>query len=436
MSSLPKICYCWSYTRCGIALFDGPLIMNIALLSFEYPPATGFGGIGTYTWYHARALARLGHDVHVVAGLRQRTPLSTCERDGITVHRYRPGGRVMEMVRGLGRMKCWWTQQRAENGWSMYHALRALRRRYRFDLLEMPECGAEGLLINACIDIPTVVRFHSPAALIMPFYEVRRADVKVCSWLERRAIRHATALSACSSFLAGEARLKMCIRAPINVIPNGIDLDLFDRETPVDVAKKYGLPANKIKIFFAGRMERRKGIHLCGEIAAAILREFDVAFVFAGEDLFGYMSETLLPSLNSEELKGSFHYLGKLDLKAVRSCLRATEIFLLPSLWENMPYSCLEAMAAGCAIVASRQGGVPELIEHGGNGLLADPGDPGSFIEQLRTILMDDSLRRRLGQAARKTVEEKFTDDRVARQSASFYEGVIGDRRPRGAQPE
>ena len=54
--------------------------MKIGLLSYEYPPDTGFGGIGTYTWYHARALARLGHQVHVLAGAREasdpRAPLS------------------------------------------------------------------------------------------------------------------------------------------------------------------------------------------------------------------------------------------------------------------------------------------------------------------------------------------------------------------------
>lgn len=408
--------------------------MNIGLLSYEYPPETGFGGIGTYTWYHARALARLGHEVHVVAGLRRESPLSTLERGGISVHRYRPGGRLMEAVKGLGRMKLWWTQQRLENGWNMYQALKALERRHRFTLLEMPECGAEGWLLNSLIGLPTVVRFHSPAQLIMPFYDVRRTDVKTCSWLERRAIRKATALTACSAFLAGEAKEKMGIHLPINVIPNGIDLDLFDKERPLDVTHKFGLPADKIKIFFAGRMERRKGIHICGEIVASILRDHDVAFVFAGEDLFGYMSDKLLPSLQNETLKGSIHYLGKLDLAEVRACLHATDIFLLPSLWENMPYSCLEAMAAGRAIVASRQGGVPELIQHGVNGLLANAEDPASFIAQLKIVLGDDALRRSLGHAARRTVEEKFTDDRVARQSARFYEGVVERSRPRKAQ--
>ena len=405
--------------------------MNIGLLSFEYPPETGFGGIGTYTWYQARALAKLGHEVHVVAGLNQRSPLSTLERGGITVHRYRPGGRVMAAAKVFGRTKCWWTKQRIENGWSMYRALRALQQRYRFDILEMPECGAEGLLLSSLSRIPTIVRFHSPSELIMQFYDVPGADIRMCSWLERRAIRRATALTSCSAFLAGEARHKMRIRRPIEVIPNGIDLELFDGEPSVDMATEFGLPKDKVTIFFAGRMERRKGIHVCGQIAAAILSDYDVSFVFAGQDLFGYMSETLLPSLKGKSLKGSVHYLGKLNLKEVRSCLRAADIFLLPSLWENMPYSCLEAMAAGRAIVASDQGGIPELIDNGNNGLLASPDDPESFIRQIRVLLDDESLRKRLGRAARKTVEQNFTDYNIARRSADIYKNVISGEHSR-----
>jgi glycogen(starch) synthase len=406
--------------------------MRIGLLSFEYPPETGFGGIGSYTWYQARALARLGHDVHVLAGSNGQMPLCTVERNGVTVHRYWSGGRAMRIFGALGRWKLWWTRQRLQNGLSMYRALRVLHAEQRFDLLEMPECGAEGLLINSLVEVPTVVRFHSPSRLIMPLYDVKRADVGLCSWLEQRAISQATALTSCSAFLAGEVRSKMGVRAPVQVIPNGIDLKLFDREGTVDVEAKFNLPRGKIKIFFAGRMERRKGIHLCGKIAESILRDYDVAFVFAGQDLFGYMTEVLLPSLNGQPLKGSVHYLGKLGLDDIRSCLKSADIFLLPSLWENLPYSCLEAMAAGRAIVASDQGGVPELIQDGSNGFLATAGDPDSFVAKLRALLDDAMLRQRLGRAARQTVNAKFTDECVAKQSVALYDQVVKTSRRRG----
>ena len=69
--------------------------MRIALLSYEYPPETGFGGIGTYTWYQARAMAKLGHEVHVLAGSLQANGLSSREEEGVRVHRYRADGRWM-----------------------------------------------------------------------------------------------------------------------------------------------------------------------------------------------------------------------------------------------------------------------------------------------------------------------------------------------------
>jgi glycosyltransferase involved in cell wall biosynthesis len=316
----------------------------------------------------------------------------------------------------------------------MYLALKTLQERYRFDVLEMPECGAEGLLINSMLDVPTIVRFHSPSRLIMPFYDVPKKDVLLCSWLEQRAIRGATGLSSCSNFLAGEVRSKMAVNTSISVIPNGIDLDLFDRQERFDVAAKYGLPSDKPIIFFAGRMERRKGIHLCGQVVSQVLRDHDAAFVFAGQDLFGYMEKTLLPWVKSRQLKGSVHYLGKLGLDEVRACVNASDIFLLPSLWENLPYSCLEAMAAGRAIVASAQGGVPELIQHGKNGLLAAAGDPDSFALAIKTLLNDRLLRCRLGKAAREAVQEKFTDDRVARLSLDFYSRVIDTHLKRGGR--
>jgi glycosyltransferase involved in cell wall biosynthesis len=395
--------------------------MKIGLLSFEYPPETGFGGIGTYTWYHARALARLGHEVHVLAGLKEKSELVTRQHDGVVVHRYRPGGRLMSAFDNLGRWKWWWTRQRLENGWSMYLALKELMRRHKFDILEMPECGAEGYLINPFLKIPTVVRLHSPSRLIMPFYDVRQSDVTMCSFLEQRGILNATALTSCSGFLGDEVRSKMGIRKPISVIPNGIDLSLFDEAPTVDVAAKYNLP-DKIRVFFAGRMERRKGIHLCSAIAESILRKHDVAFVFAGQDLFGYMADTLL---KSQELRGSVHYLGKLDLDELRSCVRASDIFMLPSLWENCPYSCLEAMAAGRAIVSSDQGGMPELIQHGVNGLLAKSESPESFSKQIEALILDEQLRRRLGSEARRTIEQRYTDDRIARMTIEVYQRCL-----------
>ena len=332
----------------------------------------------------------------------------------------------MGWVQRLGRHRLWWSQNRLENAVSMYDGLKELARRQQFDVIEMPECGAEGLLINHLMRSPTVVKFHSPAYLIMPTYDVRRADHIVCSVVEQLALLGASAFTSASRFLADEVRRKLKIRRGVRVVPNGIDLDQFDRSDMIDARATFSLSRDRPIVFFSGRMEKRKGIHLCAEIVTRILERYDVEFVFAGQDLFQYVSGTLLPSLKGKQLRGRCTYLGKLELHEVRSCLRQAEIFLLPSLWENCPYSCLEAMAAGRAIVCSDAGGLPELIQDGENGLLARTGDPGSFVGALERLIADRPLRDRLGAAARRTVERSFRDVDIARRSIECYQQCIG----------
>ncbi len=402
--------------------------MKIALLSYEYPPETGFGGIGSYTWHHARALVALGHEVHVLAGARSATPLRSTDDDGVHVHRFWAGGWLMRTFDQAARMGWWWTRQRLQNAWSMYLGFTELQRLHHFDVLEMPECGAEGALLTRWLKLPMVVRVHSPAYSIMPFYETRRLDRWLCSAIERLALRRATALTACSQFAADLVPRELDVERGCRVISNGLDLAWIDAGPPaVDLSQKYQLPRRMLTIVFAGRMERRKGIHLGAEIAARILERHDVTLLFAGEDLFGYMASTLLPALAAKKLRGSVHFLGKLVMSDVRELVRSADIFLLPSLWENCPYACLEAMAAGRAVVAARQGGMPELIEHGNNGLLAAVDDPAGFIECLEQLIGDPQLRMRLGRAARATVERSHDAMRLAAVAVAVYQQAIAD---------
>src|SRR5262249_42170075 len=395
--------------------------MRIALLSFEYPPETGFGGIGTYAWYQARALARLGPQGHLLPRATPQTPLRSSTPASITLYPYRPARPVMRARQRLDNHPLGGTKNRLENGWCMHLALKELRRSFQYDLVEMPECGSEGLLINWLAHVKTVVKFHSPAQLIMPTYDARKADTRACSFVEKIGIRGADALTSCSRFLADEVRNKMGVRREVKVIANGIDLHLLDQAPQIDARARFGLLKDRPVILFTGRMEKRKGIHLCPEICETILKRHAVAFAFAGADPYGFMENELLPRLKAQPLKGSVHYLGKVTLEEVGSCLRQSHSYFMPSLWENCPYSCLEAMAAGRAIVASDAGGLSELIEGGANGLLATSEDAPAFVHQIERLLEDVSLRDRLGYVARRTVEERYTDVRIAQQSLDHY---------------
>src|SRR5690606_11530622 len=200
--------------------------MRIAILSYEYPPETGFGGIGTYSYYQARALAKLGHDVHVFAGSLKKGVYHS-EHDGVRVTRIKREGWIHDALQALRDRRCWWGTNRTETAYGAYIAFRKAHEREPFDVVEIPECGADGMFVTTLMSVPTVVKFHSPARLIMNIYDTPRRDREVTAFLEQIAVNQCTLRTSCSRFLADEVQAKMNVPAPIHVVPNGIDLDLF-----------------------------------------------------------------------------------------------------------------------------------------------------------------------------------------------------------------
>ena len=403
--------------------------MRIALLSYEYPPETGFGGIGTYAYYQARALAKLGHDVHVFAG-STKNGIFHSEHEGVKLTRIKREGWFHGMLDSARAKRAWWFQNRLTTSRDAYEVLEKEHSKKPFDFVEAPECGGDALVSSTMLTIPTAVRFHSPARLIMNIYNVPKIDRVLTAFAEQLGINQAQVLTSCSQFLADEVVARMDERDPVHVIPNGIDVPLFDRDEGIDIHARFGLPKDKKIIFFANRMEERKGIHIVQEMVQQTLARYpDIAFAFAGRDMFGYMEKRILPWVKDNQLQSRFFYLGQLDFSSVRAILKKSSIFLIPSLWENCPYSCLEAMTAGRAIVSSDCGGMPELVQDRQTGLLARNGDPASFVKALQEMIEDDKLRERCGAAARAEVEKRLTDVAIARHSVDLYQTFL-DKKP------
>ena len=104
------------------------------------------------------------------------------------------------------------------------------------------------------------------------------------------------------------------------------------RDEGIDVKKKFGIPDDAFTIFFANRMEERKGIHLVRDMCFHVMSKYPhVHFAFAGKDLFGFMEREILPFIKKNKFKKRFHYLGQLDLPSVHAVLKKSSIFLIPS---------------------------------------------------------------------------------------------------------
>ena len=113
------------------------------------------------------------------------------------------------------------------------------------------------------------------------------------------------------------------------------------------------------------------------------------------------------------------HLLGhRSDVPAL---LAAADIFALPSHREGLPLALLEAMASGLPVIATDVGGCCEVIENGRNGILISPGSPEQMARAIKRLALDEGLRRALGDAARQTIEQRFSIDRMVRQVEELY---------------
>jgi len=109
--------------------------------------------------------------------------------------------------------------------------------------------------------------------------------------------------------------------------------------------------------------------------------------------------------------------------------LRAIDIFVLPSLSEALSNALMEAMACGCAVVASQVGGNPELVSDGTTGLLFRAGDAAELADRLERLIVDDGLRTRVGVAASESVRQRFSLQASVRRMEEIYEELLG-RKP------
>ncbi|HJZ11171.1 MAG TPA: glycosyltransferase family 4 protein [Acidobacteriota bacterium] len=151
--------------------------------------------------------------------------------------------------------------------------------------------------------------------------------------------------------------------------------------------------------------------------APAILQKFpDAIFLLVGADL----TNSRLPNLiRNSDVTSHFRLLG-FRADAIR-CISAMDIVVQPSLSEGLPRTLLEAMSLGKPVVASRVGGIPEIIDDDGNGCLIPPNDPNALAQKTIDLLSDASRRKALGDHGFQTINDKFQIDRMIGEFDNLY---------------
>jgi glycosyltransferase involved in cell wall biosynthesis len=171
---------------------------------------------------------------------------------------------------------------------------------------------------------------------------------------------------------------------------------------------------------YAGRLVDGKGLDLLLEAVKLIMdKDKTVYLLLLGE---GPIKTRLEDKASSLGISDGICFKG--NVSNVYEYMNASDIFVFPSLSEGMPNALLEAMACRLPVIASRIGGVVDIVKDGKSGLLFKPGDISGLESAMVRLLKDDKLRQRLGAEARKTIVEGFSIDRVAEEYIKLYKNI------------
>lgn len=184
---------------------------------------------------------------------------------------------------------------------------------------------------------------------------------------------------------------------------NKIEVIYNSVEVPEDFKKDFG----KKRILFLGRFDEKKGIFDLLDVMTEIAKIDSDAKLYIGSN---ERKEKVNKIIKEYKLNNNVEYLGWVDEKLKKEVLKEATIFVLPSYYEGMPMSVLEAMAYKNIVISTNVGGIPEIIENGYNGFLIEPGDKKELFNKIEKIINSDK-KNEMSDNARATVNEMFNID-------------------------
>jgi glycosyltransferase involved in cell wall biosynthesis len=288
------------------------------------------------------------------------------------------------------------------------------------------KAGAVGRLAAWLAGIPVVV--HTPHGHVFYGYYGWFLSTLFC-YAERLLARLTDRIVTLTDRGAQEhVRYKIASPQKFVTIHGGIDLAQV-RSVGIDPAvkrKELGLPPEGPIVGTAGRLVPIKGLEWLLKAATRVLTEFPQAcFVIIGD---GPMLGELRQLTSKLGIGLRVVFLGRRE--DVPECLAALDLFVLPSLNEGMGRALIEAMAVGCPVVATRVGGIPDIVADGTTGLLVPPQDDRALADAILILLRDRSRRAAYGEAARQRVDERFDVTSMVRNIEQLYEEVWCEKHP------
>jgi glycosyltransferase involved in cell wall biosynthesis len=400
--------------------------MKIALLSEKYTP--DIGGLAISTGRLGHLLASAGHEIRVFAPTSNLFPSEkrTLPSSGVSVTRFGAHKRVDDTLVD-------WFELIVDE-----------HKREPFDLLHayfLPQAGFVATYAGKYLNIPSVVSIRGNDIERAAFDPSKFSHVMY-------ALQNASAVTTNASELAKKA--KAFVEREINLIPNGIDVELFkpmeknpalaeslglktlesDSSLALRVLLNLGEQAPQLQripvIGFAGELREKKGLKTILSAYAQVNKKHPTTLLIVGE-VRADDDKKLFDEIQASIPNCQIIVTGIISHKDMPAYYALMDVFVHPSLRDGMPNALLEAMACEKAVVATPVGGTTDVIEDGKNGVLVNVNNADGLAESILQLLSQPEKRTAISKSARETITCRFTLEKELQANLQIYQILKGN---------
>ena len=398
--------------------------MRIAYISYEFPPDTAVGGIATYVFQITKTMSLRGHEIEVFCASNYRTSHEIIGTIQVT------------------RILC---SDRSAFHLFVLPFFDISNQKRKFDLIESPEFSADGLSVKLKYpQIPLVVKLHTPwfligminntyltfynkawfiisgllkAKLYEPFWQPRKKESDPDYLITKIADEIHTPSISLGDIVSNQWHIP---RNNIHHLPYPYNADQQLLSIPINTATG--------RITYVGRLEIRKGLVALGKAIIKIIKlRPGVKFRFVGSIQSSPKKGVDMKAYLIGELQGNADSLEFLEVSSneIYKIYAETDICVFPSIWENFPNTCLEAMSAGRGIVASSNGGMKDMLADCDGGLLVNPLKKDEIALALLKLIDNPQMRMSLGKNAREKVLRAYNSQLIGELTEQRYQALI-----------
>jgi len=407
-----------------VSLLPSDEEVRVALVSsgiIPIPPIKG-GGVEAHIFNLAKALSRLNVEVEIIDSDR-RDKINNIEN--IAIRRLNvPNVSLPSLYRFN-------TLSSIINENIFGHRVAKFLKYSKYDLIHVHTVYA-GFHIVKVINMPIIYTCHNPLWNVKNPHLYERVVVrKIESFIMKKA---KLVIAVAESLKRNIIRHSSIDPSKILAIPNGVDINFFNPHIPYDnVERKYSLE-NSFVILFVGRVVYNKGIDTLIRAMGLLTKKYEnIKCLIVGplSPTFNYVASKgsyikfLINLVSKLNLRHHVIFTGLIDIDELRALYARANVTVLPSYFEAMAMTLLEAMASGTPVIGSRIDGIRDVIIEGVNGYMFKKGDYRDLASKIELLLTSSTRRRRLSANARRIAINRYSWESVARSIYNAYRNAL-----------